>query len=153
MREIEAKVKICRGSLGGTKFVDIFVGGAAGNIPNSHYNASRQLTGTTCEDQQGVFTSSKGPAWVRVEMSYGDHSKVFKWPPIDILQTPASMLCEDLRFRIAEVRDWVRSLDREEILNFTFPTELGLSYSPPQGSPVLQDGEDVTVTYRNAFIL
>ena len=130
MKEIETKVKICRGSLDGISFVNIYVGGESSS-PDVHY-ASRILTGAVDVHNQGVFTSLDGCDWTQVEMSCGEHNKVFKWLPIDIIQTPAPILWEALRFRIAEVRDWVRSLDHEEILNFSFPVELGVAYSPPR---------------------
>jgi hypothetical protein len=102
------EVKLATGIKSGHKYGKIFIDGQE----LSAYIASRRLTNTDNESGSGIFSKNE------TNFIKGDMSRLFVFEPIKYeFATPEYV--ESLRERIAEVREWVKSLDYERTISFS----------------------------------
>ena len=73
------------------------------------YVASRELTGTTDEDNDGVFDYQK-----EIKFIFGDFRKKFYFNELLDKTLPIEKYCEILVERIKLVRDWVETCKKTE---------------------------------------
>lgn len=104
-------IKIIRGVKDGTPVMDVSVDGKHGLC-----DISRELTGTTGEDGNGIFDSD---ARCSIGFGYGCASKTFNFDDnLDLKHDNAKDLQQKLKSRINMVRDWIASVDHIETLEF-----------------------------------
>lgn len=115
-------INIRRGIKDGKKFCVFTVGGTECITASELANASDLLTDTFTPEgfgHRGIFTNgSNHDKGCHIEFRYGDERKSFVFPVIDFNNQDASTIEKLLRNRLCQVREWVKSIDQTEELEF-----------------------------------
>lgn len=106
-------IRIERGISQGCPFFRIFCDGKNVDSHDMHF-LSRQLTGTTGERGNGIFDENT----TTIMVAYGDTTQEFIVQALNLLNDPSEKVNAELQRRIANVRNWITSVDRTE--NFSF---------------------------------
>lgn len=72
-----------------------------GEEREQHFSLSRELTGTTCENGNGIFES-----WEEISFSFGEYKKMFELPPLN-QNDSVEKIARVIQERIDTVSAWV----------------------------------------------
>lgn len=102
------KIKIEFGIEKGQKFEGVSIDGK----PKNYFEASRELTGSTDESSNGIFSSTSN-------IKYGEYIKHFEFDkPLNIFEMSAQEYIAEVLNRAQVVRKWINSIDFKDEIEF-----------------------------------